>query len=63
MEGIKKNLEERSKKTISVLKEAGFEMAFIGGGRKVTKGIDKFKIPRITIHKDTSLNSYINYVS
>ncbi len=48
---------------ISVLKEAGFEMAFIGGGRKVTKGIDKFKIPRITIHKDTSLNSYINYVS
>ena len=38
-------------------------MAFIGGGRKVTKGIDKFKIPRITIHKDTSLNSYINYVS
>lgn len=48
---------------ISVVKEAGFEMAFIGGGRKVVPGIDKYKIPRIAIHKDTSLNSYIKYVS
>lgn len=48
---------------ISVVKEAGFEMAFIGGGRKVVPGIDKYRIPRITIHKDTSLNSYIKYVS
>ncbi len=48
---------------ISVLKEAGFEMAFIGGGRKVTKGIDKFKIPRISLRNDTNLSTYINYVS
>lgn len=48
---------------ISVLKEAGFEMAFIGAGRRVTPGIDKFKIPRITIQRNTSLNTYINYVS
>ena len=48
---------------ISVLKEAGFEMAFIGGGRKVTQGIDKFKIPRIPISSWTDLNTYINYVS
>lgn len=48
---------------ISVVKEAGFEMAFIGGGRKVVPGIDKYKIPRITIHKNTSLDSYIKYVS
>ena len=48
---------------ISVLKEAGFEMAFIGAGRRVTPGIDKYKIPRITIQRNTSLNTYINYVS
>lgn len=48
---------------ISVLKEAGFEMAFIGGGRRVTQGIDKFRIPRITINRGTSLSTYISYVS
>lgn len=48
---------------ISVLKEAGFEMAFIGGGRRVTRGIDKFKIPRIPISSGTDLNTYIRYVS
>lgn len=48
---------------ISVLKEAGFEMAFIGGRRRVTKGINKFMIPRIPISRDTSLSSYIGYVS
>ena len=48
--------------TISVLKEAGFKMAFAGGQKKATKGIDLFQIPRITIHNSTTLNEYINYV-
>ena len=49
--------------TISVLKEAGFKMAFAGGQKKVTRGIDLFQIPRITIHNSTTLNEYINYIS
>ena len=49
--------------TISVLKEAGFKMGFAGGQKKVTRGIDLFNIPRITIHNSTSLQEYINYVS
>ena len=49
--------------TISVLKEAGFKMAFAGGQKKASKGIDLFQIPRITIHNSTSINEYINYVS
>lgn len=48
---------------ISIAKEAGFKMAFIGGMRKATKGIDLYKIPRISVHSDTSLDTYINYVS
>ncbi len=48
---------------IDVVKEAGFKMAFIGGMRKATKGIDLYKIPRLSIHSDTTLNTYINYVS
>ena len=47
---------------INVLKEAGFELAFIGGQRKATKGINKFKIPRITMHRNTTLKEYINYI-
>lgn len=49
--------------TISVLKEAGFKMAFAGGQKKATRGIDLFQIPRITIHNSTTLNEYINYIS
>ena len=48
---------------IDVVREAGFKMAFIGGMRKATKGIDLYKIPRLSIHSDTSLNTYISYVS
>ena len=38
-------------------------MGFAGGQKKVTRGIDLFNIPRITIHNSTSLSEYINYVS
>lgn len=48
---------------ISILKEAGFKSAYIGGMKKVTPGIDKYKIPRITIQKNTTLEQYINYVN
>lgn len=48
---------------IEVLKEAGFKMAFIGGMRKATKGIDLYKIPRISIHSSTSIGTYKSYVN
>ncbi len=48
---------------LSVVKEAGFEMAFIGGYRNATKGIDKFKIPRVPLTGSTSLAQYQKLVN
>lgn len=48
---------------ISVLKEAGFKMAFIGGGRKAKRGDDLFKIPRIPLNKYTTLSQYISTIN
>lgn len=45
---------------ISVLKEAGYTMAFAGeyaGGQyKMTVGADKYRIPRFTLLSDSSVN-------
>lgn len=45
--------------SISILKKAGFTMAFAGmysnGSLKMHKGDDKFKIPRVTFLNDTSV--------
>lgn len=46
----------------SILKEVGFKMAFIGGMRKVRKGVNPYRIPRISFRKDTTLEEYINCV-
>ena len=48
---------------ISALKEAGFKMAFIGGYRKATRGVDLFKIPRIPLTDYTTLAQYANYIN
>lgn len=48
---------------ISLVKQAGFELAFIGGGYKATRQTDKYKIPRYQIKQDTSLDTFIKYVS
>lgn len=47
---------------INIIKDAGFKMAFVGGVRKANRGTDLFKIPRITMHRGTTLNEYINYI-
>ena len=52
-----------NKRTINLLKQAGFTMAFIGGDKKVRKGQDKFTIPRYVIVNYTSMNNFINMVS
>ena len=50
---------EYSNYSINLVKEAGFDMAFIGGSTKIKKGIDPYKIPRYPI-----LSSFgIDYIS
>lgn len=48
--------------SINLLKEAGFNMGFIGLQIKATRGDSKLLIPRITIHNTTTLQQFINYV-
>ena len=49
--------------SISIVKEAGFELAFIGGGRKASRSDDKYHIPRYQIRQTTDINTFINFVS
>lgn len=50
---------EYSTYSINLVKEAGFDMAFIGGSTKIKKGIDPYKIPRYPI-----LSSFgVDYIS
>ena len=48
---------------IGLVKQVGFQLAFIGGGTKVSRATDKYHIPRYPIQKTTSLQTFINYVS
>lgn len=48
---------------VEALKEAGFHMAFAGGSKKVTQGIDKFSVPRYGITNTGTLNEFISYIS
>lgn len=52
--------------SISVLKEAGFTMAFggtgEGGNYKVKPGINKFKLPRYVIYNYTTANTIATYI-
>ena len=52
--------------SISVLKEAGFTMAFGGtledGKRKVTVGSNKFKLPRYVIYNTTTEKDVASYI-
>ena len=56
-------LYEYNSYTIGLLKEAGFTMAFKGGMYKVKQGINKFEVPRITMHSNTTLQQFIQYIS
>lgn len=48
---------------IQVVKDAGFKVAFAGGGYKATRNSNKYAIPRYPMYKNTSLSSFINYIS
>lgn len=52
--------------SIEVLKEAGYTMAFggqmEGGISKVSPGVDKFRLPRYVIYRNTSVDNIKNYI-
>ena len=48
--------------SISVLKEAGFTMAFVGGNYKVRKGSNKFVLPRYVVWNVNDINDFVGYV-
>lgn len=48
---------------IETVKNAGFKLAFIGGNYKANRKVDKFKVPRYIIYKNTSLQQFINMVN
>lgn len=48
---------------IEALQETGFQLAFVGGNKKVTQSNNKYSIPRYVVYKNTSLNSFIQMVN
>lgn len=49
--------------SMNLVKQAGFDLAFIGGARKTTKSTDKYHIPRYQIKRNTTLEQFIQYVN
>ena len=49
--------------SIKAVKEAGFKVAFIGGGRKASRSDDKYKIPRYPIYDSTSMDRFKSIVN
>ena len=49
--------------SIKAVKEVGFKVSFIGGGRKASRNDDKYKIPRFPVQDYTSLETFKNWVS
>lgn len=48
--------------SIEILKEVGFQLGFIGGYMKSNRNQDKYKITRYPIHRNTSLNQFMNMI-
>ena len=49
--------------SISILKEAGFTLAFAGGFKKATPNIDKYQIPRYVMYDYTTVNQLASYIN
>ena len=46
----------------SILKEAGFTLAFAGGQSKATTNTDKYQIPRYVMYDSTTVNQLRNFI-
>lgn len=49
--------------SIELAKEAGFKLAFAGGGYKATRNSNRYAVPRIAIHSNITMDTFIQYVS
>jgi len=56
-------LYEYNDHAVDAVREAGFHLGFIGGQKKASIHSPKLLIPRITIHRTTTLQEYQKYVS
>lgn len=54
---------EYNERAISLLKKAGFTLAFIGGNKKVTTGSNKMLIPRFSILGDITMDQFIQKIN
>ncbi len=53
-------------RAISLLKQSGFTMAFIGAAGVngiATPGVDKMKVPRLALFSDLTLTKFVDYIS
>ena len=48
--------------SISILKEAGFTMAFAGGNKRTYIGVDKYRIPRFAIQYYETADDIANHI-
>ena len=53
---------ESSKESIKAVQDVGFQVAFVGGGRKASRSDNKYRVPRYIIYDSTSLQQFINMV-
>ncbi len=54
---------QSSNTMVEALKETGYQLAFVGGNRKVKQSDNKYAVPRYVVYKNTSLASFIKMVS
>lgn len=54
---------EFNNRSIELLKQAGFEMAFAGGERSAVPGEDIFRVPRYVMFNHTTMDQFIRYIS
>ncbi len=52
-----------NEKTLSVLSEIGFKLAFVGGDYKASRSNNKYQIPRYHIYRETTLDQFIDMIS
>ena len=53
---------EATNESIQAVKDAGFNVAFVGGNRKASRSDNKYRIPRYPIQDGTTLEKFISYV-
>ena len=53
---------EATDTSVRAVKDAGFKVSFAGKGGNVTRGTDKFRIPRYAVYDSTTMDQFIKMV-